>query len=259
MNKDIKIMAIETSGRLGSVALALGPQLLAEQAFTSELQHAAQLLPTMETLCRQQNWQPCDIEHLYISAGPGSFTGVRIAITVAKTIAYAQQTKIVAVPSIEPQVLNADLAIQNEKLPIKHLAVVLEAGLGQIFTAIFEKTPSRTPPGGFLPKFRVVTEQTRMNPDQLLAATSRPLYLLGQGLSYHASELSGDGIIWLDQKYWQPRAANIHRCGWLRAHAGLFADPDQLVPIYLRRPEAVEKWEKLHGKNDDNLSVKRML
>ena len=240
-------MAIETSGRLGSVALGLGPQLLVEQAFTAELQHTAQLLPTMETLCRGQNWQPGDIEHLYVSAGPGSFTGIRIAITVAKTMAYAQQTKIVAVPSIEPQALNGELAIQTEKLPIKHLAVVLEAGRGQIFTAIFEKTPSETLSDGFLPGFRVVTEQTRMNPAELLAATSRPLYLLGQGLSYHASQLSGDGIIWLDQKYWHPRAAHTHRCGWLRAQAGLFADPDQLEPIYLRRPEAVEKWEKLHG------------
>ena len=102
-----------------------------------------------------------------------------------------------------------------------------------------------------LPGFRTRIPPTVMSPAELLSRTGRPLYLLGEGLKYHRRELAPEGekVIWLEKKYHQPRAANVHRLGRLRARAGLFTETDKLMPIYLRRPEAVEKWEKLHGKD----------
>lgn len=256
-----RIMAIETSGRIGSVAVALGSQLIAEQNFTAQLKHAAQLLPTMERLCQLQGWRPAEIEHLYVSAGPGSFTGIRIAVTAAKVLAFAQNTKITSVPSLEALALNAEKAWQSEKLDIRQVAVVLEAGRGQIFAAVFDRETTDAKAGakddsaGFVPGFRINLAQTMMRPTELLERTERPLYLIGEGLKYHQQELSPNEkdsqIVWLDEKYWQPRAANVHRCGLLRAQKGLFVTADQLKPIYIRRPEAVEKWEKLHGLRKD--------
>ena len=253
MNDMTRIMAIETSGRIGSVAVALGSQLTAEQGFSARLKHAAQLLPTMERLCQLQGWQPWEIDHLYISAGPGSFTGIRIAVTAAKALAFAQNTKIIPVPSLEALALNAEKAWQNEKPDIRQVAVVLEAGRGQIFAAVFdsETADSKADSAGFVPGFRIKLAQTMMMPTELLERTERPLYLIGEGLKYDHQEFSPgekeNQIIRLDEKYWQPRAANVHRCGWLRAQQGLFVTADRLEPIYLRRPEAVEKWEELHG------------
>ncbi len=247
-----RIMAIETSGRIGSVAVALGPQLIAEQDFTAQLKHAAQLLPTMERLCQSQGWQPAEIEHLYVSVGPGSFTGIRIAVTAAKVLAFSQNTKIIPVPSLEALALNAEKAGQSEKLDIGQVAVVLEAGRGQIFAAVFDRetTDAKDDSAGFIPGFRINLAQTMISPTELLERTERPLYLIGEGLKYHQQELSPNEqdrqIVRLDEKYWQPRAANVHRCGWFRAQKGLFVTADQLKPIYIRRPEAVEKWEKLH-------------
>jgi len=234
-------------GGVGSVALALGSELLIERNFTGDLRHAGELLVTMDELTRQQGWAPGDIEHLYVSAGPGSFTGIRIAITAAKTLAFAQPTRIIAVPSIEAQVLNADLATREQNIDIKTVGVVLEAGRGQIYAAVFEKIVDDNSAEGILPGFRTVIKQAMMSPADLLTRSRRPLYLLGEGLKYHREELTADEVIWLDEKYSSPKAAFVHRCGYLRARAGLFADVDRLVPIYIRRPEAVEKWEKLHG------------
>ena len=239
-------MAIETSGRLGSVALAEGENILTERNFTAELRHASELLVTMDQLTKQQGWKPSDIQHLYVSAGPGSFTGLRIAITAAKTLAFAQATQIIAVPSIEAQVLNADLAAQQDNIDIKKVAVVLEAGRGQIFTAVFEKNDLNSSTQDFLPGYRTLIQQAMMPPADLLSQSPRPLILLGEGLKYHRDELTTENVTWLDKKYSQPRAAFVHRCGYLRAQASLFADADELVPIYIRRPEAEEKWEKLH-------------
>ena len=100
----------------------------------------------------------------------------------------------------------------------------------------------------YVPGYRTVRAAASMLPAELLERTSRPLFLLGEGLNYHQGEFDGEGVVILDEKCNRPAASNVHRCGWLRAQAGLFANADELEPIYLRRPEAEENWERLHGK-----------
>ena len=95
-----RALAIETSARVGSIAAANDGVVLAEEQFEHGLQHAAQIVPILDRLCRAQGWSPREIEHLYVSAGPGSFTGLRIGITLAKTMALATGVKIVAVPTV---------------------------------------------------------------------------------------------------------------------------------------------------------------
>ena len=95
-----RVLAIETSGRIGSVALADGTSILLEEQFPHGLKHAAEIVPMIDRLCRAQGWAPHDLEQLYVSAGPGSFTGLRIGITLAKTMALATGVKVVAVPSV---------------------------------------------------------------------------------------------------------------------------------------------------------------
>ena len=239
-------MVIETSGRLGSVALALGPDLLEERFFSGQLRHTAELLPTMDSLCRSHQWRPSDIEQLYVSAGPGSFTGLRIAITAAKTLAFAQSTQIVAVPSTDALALNAAWSLPPEELAQCQVVVVIEAGRGRVFAAVFEPTDPSRKCEPVMPGFDVIIPAAQMHPTELLDQTSRPLFLLGEGLTYHPDEFTGAGLVILPESCNRPSAANVHRCGYLRAQAGLFADAHQLQPIYLRRPEAEEKWEKLH-------------
>src|SRR3954463_5706471 len=128
-------IAIETSGRIGSIATVLDGAVLAEEQFAHGLQHAAQILPIIDRLCRGQQWSARDVEQLYVSVGPGSFTGLRIAVTLAKTMALATGVKLVAVPSVAVLAANAP----DEA---RHLIIVLDAKRGQIFTARFERTGS---------------------------------------------------------------------------------------------------------------------
>src|SRR5213592_2539035 len=96
-----RALAIETSGKIGSIALADASRVLCEEQFEHGLQHAAKMIPMIDRLCAAQGWKPRDIEHVYVSIGPGSFTGLRIAVTAAKTLAFATGAKIVAVPTID--------------------------------------------------------------------------------------------------------------------------------------------------------------
>ena len=234
--------------------MAQGPELLAERSFTTSLRHAGELLPTMAEMAEQQGWKPSEIDHLYLSNGPGSFTGLRIGVTVAKTFALAQpQIKIVAVPSTDVIVQNAlPGAAENHWDKLKNVAVVIDAKRKQIYTALYAKDESHADGGSeeqedFVPAFRVAAPTQVIPPEKLLEISPRPLYLLGPGLKSYREKLTGDGVFWLDEKYWQPRAAGVHRCGYLRAQAQKFVPPDALVPFYLRRPEAVERWERTYG------------
>jgi tRNA threonylcarbamoyladenosine biosynthesis protein TsaB len=228
-------LAIETSGRVGSIAIARDGQLLADEQFSHGLKHAAGIVPIIDRLCRAQGWTPSDVEEIYVSAGPGSFTGLRVGITVAKTLAFATGARVVAVPSVEVLARNAPKGWQ-------HLIIVLDAKRDQIYTASFDNhdgNPVQREPAhlGSLP--------------DILARTPRPVHLLGEGIPYHEKFISkGDaGIYVTDATAWRGRASVVAELGYEMARAGEFADPVRLTPTYIRRPEAEEKFDaKRQGK-----------
>jgi len=224
-------LALETSGRIGSVALVEEGRVLAEEQFPHGLAHAAKILTVIDTLCKKLGWKPADLRELYISIGPGSFTGLRIGVTVAKTLALATGVKLVGVPSVRVLAENAPEEAIN-------LVIVLDAKRGQIFTSRFRRGT------------RGWDEQEPAHLDDLqsmLARAPRPVHLLGDGIPQHQQFIpSGDtGVVLTAPETWRPRASVVASEGVRLAAAGTFADPDRLTPIYLRKPEAEEKWEQL--------------
>src|SRR5688500_13858881 len=123
-----RAVAIETSGRTGSVAVARDGVVLAEETFPHGLKHAAGLVPMIDRLCGGAGWGPRDVEEVYVSAGPGSFTGLRVGVTVAKTLAFATGARIVAVPT-------AEVLARNAPPEATYVVIVLDAKRDQIFTA----------------------------------------------------------------------------------------------------------------------------
>lgn len=255
-NQKPLILAIETSGRRGSVAIAAGRLLLAEKTFSAPMTHSAEVFPVTQKLLKQFNKKPQEIEHIYISVGPGSFTGLRIAVAMAKTMHLANDIKIVAVDTLDVIAANAiSLATQNStqsqthKLPdILHerIAVILDAKRGQFFVAVYNCQKSNTEKTVNKSKevWEKILPDSLMTPSQFLkkfADTNNPVWLLGEGLVYHKDKFETDGIQFLPEHFWNPRAGNVHLLGWEMAQAGKFADPLTLQPTYLRRPEAEEK------------------
>src|SRR4029434_10618889 len=82
-NPHVRALAIETSARTGSIAAVEDENVVAEEQFEHLLQHAAQITRIIDRLCRSRGWTAADLDELYVSAGPGSFTGLRIGITLA--------------------------------------------------------------------------------------------------------------------------------------------------------------------------------
>lgn len=221
-----RAVAIETSGRIGSIAVVRDGQVMAEEQFQHGLQHAAQIVPIIDRLIRTQGWTPREIEQLYVSQGPGSFTGLRIGITLAKTMALATGVKVVAVPSLR-------VLVENAPTEAKHVIIVLDAKRDQIFTGRFERNGDDW----------IERQSARLSSlPEMLATAPRPVDLLGEGIPYHRKSIPDDpGVRVTSEAIWRARASAVAKLGVKMAQRGEFVDPFKLTPIYIRRPEAEEK------------------
>lgn len=262
------ILAIETSSRVGSVALAQDSHLWDHTAFSAPMRHSAEILPTIARLLHRFGRTPGDIDQVHISIGPGSFTGLRIAVTIAKSMHLANSSRIVAVDALDVIAANihdaADSALfqtAGSKGPcLPRIATLLDAKRGQFFVAVYEcvvlqePSGSQSSPAEDDPGYHIAAPGgaiwRKVQPDCLMSASAfldkfsdpnRPIGLLGDGLLYHQDKFRADGICIADPSLWGPRAANVHLLGYQKAQAGLFADPLTLVPFYLRGPQVTLK------------------
>jgi tRNA threonylcarbamoyladenosine biosynthesis protein TsaB len=229
-----RALALETSGRTGSVALAEDGAVLREEQFSHGLRHAAGIVPIIDRLCRGQGWSPADVEEVYVSAGPGSFTGLRVGVTVAKTLAFATGARVVAVPTAEVLARNAPAGWQN-------VVIVLDAKRDQIFTATFVNDGTGRP---------VPREGARLDSlAAVLSRVARPVHLVGEGIPCHQQFVPADdpGVVITPPELWQARAAAVAEIGYAMARWGEFTEADRLAPIYVRKPEAEEKYDEKHA------------
>jgi len=234
---DARILAIETSSRIGSAAVAQGRQILTAQRFTAGLKHGVELIPTIDALCRQVDWRARDIDCLFVSAGPGSFTGLRVGITFARTLAQVTDCLLVAVPTVDAIVENIRPLLKPHPGPIT-IAVILDAKRNQVYAAAFQWT------GGKLHK---TVEEHVVRPAELLQRLPQPIWVTGEGIDYHRQAVDQAKPTIVDKSYWPPKAENVHACGLRLARQNRFVQLEQLLPIYLRLPEAEERWRQRHG------------
>ncbi len=243
MPKTDLILAVETSSRIGSVAIALGDKMLAEAAFSAPLKHSAELFPAMGALLDRCGREPGQIEHIYISAGPGSFTGLRIAAAFAKTMHLANGARIVSVDTLDAVAANVINLSQEDacsaskpelhETAYKRVAVIVDAKRGQFFIAAYERSTS----GGTWTKILPDCLMTASQFAEQFARKDKAICLLGDGLVYYRDKFQAEGVGFFDERYWSPRAAKVHLLGRPKARRAEFADPLTLTPNYLRGPD----------------------
>jgi tRNA threonylcarbamoyladenosine biosynthesis protein TsaB len=232
-----RIVAMETSGRQGSVAVALGEQLLAERELSPALRHAVELMPAVQQMTAAQGWGPDSIAQIYLSLGPGSFTGLRIAVAIARAMAQAIGCKVVGVPSLDVIAENAGRGPAEFGVVVP----VLDAKRGEVFAARYERAGdgrlARTAGPALVDPRKFVMEAVEK-------ARGGKVAVLGEGVEYHRAAVAMEGVVELDRVLWAGRASVVHRLGWERASRGEYSDPATLLPIYIRLPEAEEVWRK---------------
>jgi tRNA threonylcarbamoyl adenosine modification protein YeaZ len=260
--EDAIILAVETSSRVGSACLARGPQLLGESRFTGPMQHSSELFPAIGNLLRDHGCVATDIDQVHLAIGPGSFTGLRIAVAMAKAMHLAAAVRIVTVDSLDVVAANLSEAPAGQDDTCRDeagimipdtIAALFDAKRGQFYVGVYQRmtaAPSQPEEGAEEgPGYRIPGPDNslwqKIAPDNLLTAQeiierfpgSDRLGLLGDGLFYHRDGFDTCRTVILPERYWSPRAANVHRLGYQKALAGQFTDPLALTPFYLRGPE----------------------
>ena len=128
----MKILAFDSSAVSASVALVEDGKLLAESFLNVGLTHSATLMPMTQQLLQASNCKLEDVDALAVSAGPGSFTGLRIAVSCVKGIAAALNKKCVAVSTLDAMACNLP--------PIGEFTIcaVMDARCKQFYNALFK-------------------------------------------------------------------------------------------------------------------------
>ena len=227
-NKDsddhVKILALDTSATPGSLALLTGEQIVYEAALPDQRRTTESFASEIQRALQACSWSPREVELLGICAGPGSFTGLRIGATVAKTYAYATGCNVIALDTLD--VLAAQPCVSTNSL-----WVVLDAQRQQLFAAQYDasdltQTPRR------LTKTRIVDARP------FLAARTTADLLTGSGLHRWAKEVVTPVSA---PTSWSINAAKLGQLTRQAYQRGERTDIWQLTPDYGRASAAEEK------------------
>jgi tRNA threonylcarbamoyladenosine biosynthesis protein TsaB len=224
-----RLLILETSGRVGQVALACGESLLGVRQLDQARRHARDLAPAVQDLLSALGWSAQDLDAVVVSRGPGSYTGLRVGIISAKTLAYATGCALLAVDTFAviaaaapPEVLCLD--------------VMADAQQERIYVERFERPSAAAPFHSALPlSIRPFLEWA--------GQPALPPFVSGPGL-YGRRERLPAGVRPLPPSYWDPHPEQLLRLALDRYNKGERDDLWALEPLYLRPSAAEEQWQR---------------
>jgi len=213
------LLALDTSTRLVGLALYDGAQVLAESAWLSNDYHTVELAPAVDALLARCGLKPSDLDAIAVSIGPGSFTGIRIGLALAKGLALARHIPLVGIPTLDVLVS----AQPQQPLP---MAAVLRAGRGRLAVGWYRWSDDAWRPSN---KIEVLT------PEELIDRILEPTIVCGElGAEERQLFARKRNEALLATPAWSLRRASfLAETGWQRWQAGQIDDPVSLAPIYL--------------------------
>ena len=224
-------LAIDTSGLNGSLVLCRGDECVAEWSLQLGRQHGQSLIPAIETLLREHNLTARQLELIGVSIGPGSFTGLRVGIVCAKTLAYATGCKLVGVPTFD--------VIAHQLPPdVTAAMVIADAQRGDLFIGHYTRDladPGRWQSPG---PIEILSRTTWL--ERLSAADT----VTGPAADVGTEDIAGRCRV-VAPALRHPQALGVARLAQRSLAAGQTSDPWSLEPLYLRRSSAEDKWDVL--------------
>lgn len=223
----MNILAIETTEPLGSVAALSDANLLCQLKLHPEKRSAQSLAPAVKGLLERVGWRPADVALVAVTAGPGSFTGLRVGVTTAKTLAYCVGAGILGIDTLEA-------IAEGAPADVERLSVAVDAQRGQVVAGWFHRGSD-----GF---FAADEPSRLMDAEAWLAGLAADVAVAGPVLEQLADRVPAHLRV-LDRQFWHPTAAAVGRLAWRRHAAGFSDDVWSLVPRYSRPSAAEEKWQ----------------
>ena len=226
-------LAFDCSSHAGSVAVLDGSQVLARVALDPAKRSARTLAPGIATALKNSEKEPQEVKLIATTIGPGSFTGLRVGVTMAKTLAYALQCDLVGLNTLD--VIATQAAIAEAKSTTGIIHAVLDAQRKELFAGRYQWIEGRADP------------PCKLNDGQVILAGEAWLKTLqggdivtGAGLSRWQNRLPPDVIVAPSELY-EPDAVTIGRLAQREYALGRRDDLWTFSPLYIRPSYADEK------------------
>ncbi|MCD6519943.1 MAG: tRNA (adenosine(37)-N6)-threonylcarbamoyltransferase complex dimerization subunit type 1 TsaB [Anaerolineae bacterium] len=218
------LLAIDTATRYASVAFYNSSGIVAEQSWYSPNNHSVEMMPAIVQMAERQGISPEDLTAVAVAKGPGSFTGLRIGMSLAKGLCLALGIPIIAIPTLDI----ITYAVGDPGCPV---LAVLEAGRGRICVATYrfeEGLPAQ------------VGEIELVKENEWVVDAKEPVLVAGEVSAELAERLSAqpnaENIAIASLAGSLRRAGYLAELAWERLQAGQTDDLDTLSPIYLHYP-----------------------
>ncbi len=222
----LHILALETSAMTGGVAAAIDDKLLAAIELEPGQRSAQSLAPAIHAVLAQVGWQPRDVQLVAVTTGPGSFTGLRIGVAMAKVFAYAVGAEVLGVSTLETIAAAAPKEIGK-------LSVGIDAQRGDVVAQDFQRRASHD---------RESLGHPRLLPlAQWLSEVPAGFAVSGPVLKKWHDPFP-PGIQVLLTELWRPTAVRVAELAYRDYLAGRRDDLWHLSPVYSRLSAAEEKW-----------------
>ncbi len=221
------ILAMDTGQEVVSIGLADGQSIICEHHFRRKMSVLQTLTPSIQQILSDAGYTPADIELIATGLGPGSFTGLRIGVTTAKTMSYALKTPITGVGTLDAISRNISVAEDCIICPAVH------ARKGEAYYAFFNN--KNTPLSNY-------KADTIANICHDAASYNSKVVLCGDGAIKNADMIKtimGDRVDIAGEEHSFPRAASIISCALSKYETSGPDDAFALVPSYVKKPTPV--------------------
>lgn len=223
----MNILAMDTSNKALSLALLHDKELLGQVTLNIKKNHSITLMPAIDFLMNSLDMKPTDLDRIVVAQGPGSYTGLRMAVATAKTLAHTLKIELVGVSSL--------LALVPEQ--VEGLVIpVMDARRNNVYAGFYQSGQS-VRPEAHLPLAEVL---------EIAGVADQPVTFVGETAVF--AEQIEAALPGVSVQPTLPDAAAIGRLG-LDPPAQSIHD---FVPNYLKRVEAEENWLKTHQESSNS-------
>jgi tRNA threonylcarbamoyladenosine biosynthesis protein TsaB len=219
------LLALDTSTRIVGLALFDGVQILSEMMWQTKNYHTVELAPSVADMLAQSGVKASGLTALAVATGPGSFTGLRIGLALAKGMVLANRLALVGVPSL-------DILAAAQPLRQGPMVAVLRAGRGRLAVGWYQASNST---------WRARGGVEALTAQELSERIQEPTLVCGELTEEEQRLLSRKrkNVILAPAAQSVRRPAWLAELGWKRWLTGRVDDPNMLAPIYLHYNEPI--------------------
>lgn len=227
----MKVLSIDTSNYVLGIGLLDGETVLGEYISNIKKNHSVRVMPAIQTIMNECGIVPKDLSKIVVAEGPGSYTGVRIGVTIAKTLAWTLNIPLSGVSSLEVAAASAGRYFDGYVSPF------FDARRGQIYTGLYKFDQQGIQ--------AVKEDQLVMSADwvQVLKELDEKVLFTSNDLKLHETvikEALGEQAVFAAITEQNPRPAELALLGRDKENVDLHA----FVPNYIRLAEAEANWLK---------------